>query len=356
MVAVRLVDVRKDYGRLEERLPRFVVPGGAHLGVGPLSLELERGRALAVVGANGAGKSTLLRLVGGLSVPTSGVVERSGTFGRLLDLGAGFLEDCTGRENARIALALGGAGRDTALARAEEFSGLGAFLDEPVRTYSLGMRLRLAYALVVAEAPDVLVVDEVLAVGDEAFQRRCMAYMEGFLAEGHTLVLATHNLYVAEKVCDRALWLENGSVKSLGPASEVVRGYRDSLARRLAGRPEPVSPSDAPPALAGRIRSTPEVVEHGGPWCIEVDWAQTASGRIEIRSATDALVSSVPVRGPGRVEIPRCPLLPGGYTVSLVGRDSRHPVAEAVARVRGDARELGIVALRHDWQPPGARP
>lgn len=356
MVVLRLVDVRKEYGRLEERLPGFVVPGGAHLGVGPLSLELERGQALAVVGPNGAGKSTLLRLVGGLSVPTTGKVERSGKFGRLLDLGAGFLEDCTGRENAKIALAIAGAGPDTGLAQVEEFSGLGNFLEEPVRTYSLGMRLRLAYALVVAEAPDVLVVDEVLAVGDEAFQRRCMAYMEGFLAEGHTLVLATHNLYVAEKVCDRALWLENGCVKALGRPSEVARGYRDSLARRLADRPRHGPLSESAPAMPGEIRSTPEPVEHGQPWCLEVDWAETADGRIEIRSATDALVASVPVRGPGRVEIPSCPLLPGAYAVSLVGRDSRHPVAEAVVRVRGDGRELGTVALRHDWQGPGVGP
>ncbi len=354
MLIARLVDVRKDYGRLEEKLPGFLLPSGAHRGVGPVSLELGRGQALGVVGANGAGKSTLLRLMGGLAKPTSGQLERSGRFGRLLDLGAGFLEDCTGRENARIALSIGAAWAEHSAGVVEDFSGLGRFLDEPVRTYSLGMRLRLAYALVVAEEPDVLVVDEVLAVGDEAFQRRCMVYMEAFLASGKTLVLATHNLYVAEKICDRALWLEAGEVKALGPTSEVVRGYRGSLARRLSST-TPARRAGAPArGVAGEVRSVPDAVPRGEPWRIEVDWVATAEGRVEVRSATHDLVATLVVRGPGHFDLPECQLLPGEYGISLVSSEGDRIVDEKVLTVSGPGRELGTVSLRHDWCRAGA--
>lgn len=353
MVAARLVDARKDYGRLETKLPSFLLAGSSHRGVGPVSLELARGEAVAVVGANGAGKSTLLRLVGGLASPTSGTVERHGRIGRLLDLGAGFLDDCTGAENARIALSIGGSAHGRSLDRVTEFAGLGSFFEEPVRTYSLGMRLRLAYALVVAESPDVLVVDEVLAVGDEAFQRRCMTYMEAFLEDGHTLLLATHNLYVAEKICGRALWLEEGRVKSLGPSSEVVRAYRDSLGRRSPRAPESAKGQEHG-VVAGRLRSEPERPVYGEPWEIHVEWPATARGWIEVRSAADALVARIPVSGAGRAALCSCPLLAGEYGMALVSADSETPACEIEVTVGGGGRELGSVGLRRTWHGRGA--
>lgn len=352
MVVADLDQVRKDYGRLEERLPGFVGAGQSHRGVGPVTLRLARGDSLAVVGENGAGKSTLLRLMGGLACPTSGRIEHHGRFGRLLELGGGFLEDCTGRENGRITLAIGATDNTdnaAALAQAFEFSGLGAFLDQPVRTYSMGMRLRLAYALVVAESPDVLVVDEVLAVGDEAFQRQCMAYMEAFLSSGSTLVLATHNLYVAEKVCSRGLWLEAGRVKALGPVSEVVQAYRGALQEKVRDRrlrPGARFRADAP----ARLDSKPEEPTQGGAWTVCVSWPNETRGRLEIRSASDALVTTLGVRGPGRFEVARCPLLPGRYRLLLFADGDTGACAEGELRIRGAARELGVVLLEHGWR------
>lgn len=197
-----------------------------------VSFSLGAGELLGVVGRNGSGKTTLLRLLAGIYRSDAGSIDISGTLAPLLALGAGFHPDLTGRENARIELlVLGLSPRDIA-ARMEQiadFSEIGDFIDAPLRTYSAGMTARLAYAAAMSTEPDVMLIDEILAVGDEAFTAKCLAHVEGLRQQGKTIVLVTHNAALVRERCDRALWLERGRLAAFGDASEVTGAYHESL-------------------------------------------------------------------------------------------------------------------------------
>lgn len=198
-----------------------------------VSFEIERGTALAIIGSNGSGKSTLLRILSGTVVPTLGHFNLAGTLSGILELSGGFNGLQTGRENVERTLVIeAGLRRKEARSRMGEvakFADLGAFLDRPVRTYSDGMRLRLAFAAMTLVQPDILLTDEVIAVGDEPFQRKCESWFQRFMARGGTLVIASHDLARVQETCSRALWLDRGRVRAIGEAREVVRAYRDSL-------------------------------------------------------------------------------------------------------------------------------
>ncbi len=170
-----------------------------------------RGEAFGLIGGNGSGKSTMLKLVAGMLKPTTGRIVVAGRVAALIELGAGFHPEISGRENVFINGAVLGLTRKQIEARYAdivEFSGLGDFMEEPVKNYSSGMYVRLGFAVAVHTDPDVLLVDEVLAVGDEAFAHRCLRRIEEFLASGRTLLLVSHSLDLVEGVCDRVLWLE----------------------------------------------------------------------------------------------------------------------------------------------------
>ncbi len=210
------------------------LPAAGRWALRGVDFSLEEGGSLGVVGRNGAGKSTLLRLLAGTSLPSEGQVWRGAAVGCLLDLGIGFDPHETGRQNALSMLALScpGGRREASerLAEVAEFSGLGANLDRPVKTYSDGMRLRLAFASATAHRPRVLVTDEVLVVGDGAFQRRCEHWLERFLGDGGTLVLCSHDLVQIKRLCARGLWLEDGLVRASGAVNGVIGAYRESIA------------------------------------------------------------------------------------------------------------------------------
>ncbi len=194
-----------------------------------VSFELLPGEALGVVGANGAGKTTLLRLIAGVYRPDRGRVEVRGRRGTLLDLGGGFHPDLSGHENAEVAALVAGMPRAEFAARAGEiaaFAELEHALDAPVRTYSAGMTLRLGFAVATALEPALLVVDEVLAVGDVRFQEKCLERIAALRARGTALVVVSHSLELIEATCERALWLREGRPAALGPAREVCDGYR----------------------------------------------------------------------------------------------------------------------------------
>ncbi|MEZ6188492.1 MAG: ABC transporter ATP-binding protein [Planctomycetota bacterium] len=196
-----------------------------------VSLELAPGEALGLIGKNGAGKSTLLRLVAGAYRPDTGRVEVEGRIGRLLELGAGFHPDLSGAENAEIAGLVAGLSLADYRARRAEiqaFSELGDFWSAPVRTYSNGMLLRLGFAVATAIEPELLVVDEELAVGDAGFQAKCNARIQALRDRGAALLVASHDLAVLERLCERVLWLEGGAPRALGPAAEVLADYREA--------------------------------------------------------------------------------------------------------------------------------
>ena len=200
-----------------------------------VSFTVRRGEMLALIGENGSGKSTLLKMLNGLMKPDGGSLTLHGEVQALIELGAGFNPILSGRENVRInASVLGLTKRqiDKVLPDIVEFAGLEEFIDAPVQNYSSGMKARLGFAVVSQLDPDVLLIDEVLAVGDTAFQEKCMRRMDALRKSDKAIVFVTHSLYQVEALCDSALWLEHGRVREYGPAAEVVRSYLDNQEQR----------------------------------------------------------------------------------------------------------------------------
>jgi lipopolysaccharide transport system ATP-binding protein len=194
------------------------------------SFEIRSGESLAVVGSNGAGKSTLLRLATGIAYPDQGRVTIHGTVAALMELGAGFHPDLSGAENLVLNASLLGLSRKKTYEEFDsivEFSGIGEFIEEPLRTYSSGMVLRLAFAVAVRVNPDVLFIDEVLAVGDQLFQNKCVAEIKRLKHAGKTLVCVSHDIKVLRELCELAIWLEHGKIKMFGPSATVLDCYDD---------------------------------------------------------------------------------------------------------------------------------
>ena len=193
-----------------------------------ISFELRRGASLGVIGENGAGKSTLLKIIAGVVKPTRGSVVVNGRVGALLELGSGFHPEYTGLANIDLAAALLGLGSNEIDAKREEiiaFADLGDHIRDPIKHYSSGMVVRLGFAVATALRPDVLITDEVLAVGDESFQRKCIAWMEDYLEQGGTLLLCSHSMYHIQRLCRSALWLDHGRARMYDSADVVAREY-----------------------------------------------------------------------------------------------------------------------------------
>lgn len=201
-----------------------------------IELRVEQGETIGILGHNGSGKSTLLKCIAGILTPTEGEVWARGRVASLLELGAGFHPDLTGRENVYINAAFYGMGRKRIDAIFDEivaFAELAQFIDEPVKHYSSGMYVRLGFAVAVHLDPDVLLVDEVLAVGDEAFQVKCLSRIEQFQAEGRTIVFVTHAAETARQVCDRAIVLDHGSLIVDADPDTAIRVLRQHLRGQL---------------------------------------------------------------------------------------------------------------------------
>ncbi len=202
-----------------------------------LHLQLAAGDSLGIIGDNGAGKSTLLKLLAGNLPPSTGQCEVIGQRSALLELGAGLQPEFSGIDNARMGLAL--RGLDTSaiaqkLPEVLDFAELGEFAHQPIKTYSSGMVVRLVFAIAVTLQPDVLIVDEALAVGDQYFQKKSLDRMRAILHQGATLVFCSHNLYQVREMCRLAVWLENGQIKQFGTAQSVVDAYQDAVRQRQA--------------------------------------------------------------------------------------------------------------------------
>lgn len=194
-----------------------------------LSFQVQRGESVGILGRNGAGKSTLLQILCGILQPSSGSASVSGRVAGLLELGAGFNPEFTGRENVFLNGTVLGLSRAEVVERFDAivgFAEIGRFIDEPVRTYSSGMFVRLAFAVAIHVDPEVLIVDEALSVGDEAFQRKCFARIEALRQRGTTLLFVSHSAGTVIDLCDRALWLDEGELMADGSAREVVAQYQ----------------------------------------------------------------------------------------------------------------------------------
>lgn len=204
-----------------------------------VTLDVPRGTTVGLIGENGAGKSTLLKLISRIVQPTAGTVEINGRVSALLELGAGFHPELTGRDNIYLHCALLGLSRAQIHALVEpvvRFADLGSFIDTPVKHYSSGMYARLGFAIAVHVAPDILLIDEVLAVGDEAFQRRCLDTIEALKGRGVTIILVSHSLTQVLELCDECIWLDDGVVKAQGETADVVRSYLRAVDEETAER------------------------------------------------------------------------------------------------------------------------
>lgn len=216
-----------------------------------INFEVAAGTTLGLIGHNGSGKSTLLKMIGGIMAPTEGFVERRGRLAALLELGAGFHGDLTGRENVFLNASILGLSQKQTQHYFDDivdFSGIEKFIDTPVKFYSSGMTVRLAFAVAVHVDPEILLVDEVLAVGDEAFQRKCLEKMKSFQREGRTIILVTHALDLARQMCDRLILLDHGTMQYDGEPVGAVRLIRDQFEELAIAEQH-----DLPPAELGNM-------------------------------------------------------------------------------------------------------
>ena len=253
-----------------------------------VSGSIEKGAVLGLIGENGSGKSTLFKILAGTTAATSGSVNVPGRIASILELGTSFHPDDTGRRNVILQAALAGLSREevaTALPEIEAFAELGDFFDRPVKTYSSGMQMRLAFSVATAVLPDVILLDEALAVGDGRFQKKCVDRIFELKASGRTIFFCSHAMYFVSTLCDRAIWLREGSVAAEGDAQGVVLEYEKFLAGKDAGEHRP-----APPAAShGRITSFALVGADGletdefrpnEPWAAELTFEGDAPERL----------------------------------------------------------------------------
>ena len=257
---LRLAGVGKEYKLYDSPRARLksLLTGRAlhrsHWALQGVSLELARGQCLGVVGSNGAGKSTLLKLITGTLQPSCGQLARSGRVTAILELGAGFHPEFTGRQNLYFGGSLIGIPAEQMRALEPEvlaFAEIGEAIDRPVKTYSSGMTVRLAFALVTAVEPDLLIIDEALAVGDQHFQKKCVERIEQFRRNGCTILFCSHSPYHIRHLCDVALWLDAGRVMEFGPTEAVLGAYeKHSRLLDTAGSAAPAAVSAAPSPAA----------------------------------------------------------------------------------------------------------
>ena len=301
--AVEGTGIGKRYRRMRDRrttLKELIVRGRAKQAddfwaLRDVSLTIPKGSVFGVIGHNGSGKSTLLKVMAGITRPSEGSVRVDGRLAALIELGAGFHPDLTGRDNIRLNGSILGLSRREIEEAADdiiEFSGLGDFIDEAVKNYSSGMYVRLGFAIAVHMRPDVLLIDEVIAVGDEDFQRKCFDHLHKLRRSGRTIVIVSHSTSLLSSLCDQVAWLDHGRLAAVGPAQQVIDAYVDSVNAVDAGRAGSDRSHAAGRAGSGAIRLTSvELVDGAG----EVSSAAVSGLPLRVRLAFTA---PEPVHGP----------------------------------------------------------
>ena len=388
MTLLALTGVGKDYARVKPRggrvrlvwdLLRERSAKDVFRALDDVSFAIERGESLGVIGENGAGKSTLLKIIAGVIKPTRGSVTVDGRVGALLELGSGFHPEYTGLANIDLAAALLGlapAEIATSRERIIEFAGLGDHINEPIKHYSSGMVVRLGFAVATALAPDILITDEVLAVGDESFQKKCIAWMERYLTDGGTLLFCSHSMFHVQKLCRHAIWLKEGRVERYGTVADVTRDYLAYHEEKEAQAKGAISLERA--AYSGwyaiqRLELAPEGSIRCGDALVVSGEAFSPDGRTPVimvglvradGTAVYGVSTDMDDSGPSQIgpnhfaftlEFPALDLLPGKYHVRAHAADPEGVrVFDYIERelvVAGETRELGLVRLAHRWNP-----
>lgn len=397
----RLWGRRSQFATLKSALLRReakATPESSVVALKNISFVVEKGEAFGIIGRNGSGKSTLLKLISGILKPTSGRVVVTGRVAALIELGAGFHPEITGRENIYINGIMLGLSRkeiESRFDRIVEFAGIGEFLDQPVKTYSSGMYVRLGFAVAVHVEPDILLIDEVLAVGDEEFSAKCIAKIQEMKYRGVTLLFVTHQLDQVRNLCDRAMWLDRGEAMSIGDPIRVVDAYLQQVSGGAAASaaPKPPPQEGATDELLEEERwgSGEVILKHvalvdqqgselvalggGNPVAIEMDvevrvpqedfvfgiGIYHADGTCVYGTNTD-LEGLLPEKlsGNGRVRfhMPSLDLVAGSYRVDAAvhtrsGRafDYRRGVIRFVVGSR--VHDIGVYRPKHDWKFDG---
>ena len=318
MAAVSVQGVGKAFKRYPSQWARakewlFRVPSHEKRWVlSDVNFEVAAGTAVGILGANGAGKSTLLKIISRATAPTSGAVAVEGRVAALLELGMGFHPEFSGRQNALMAgqlLGLEVSALEGAMPEIERFADIGDFIDQPLRTYSSGMQMRLAFSVATSVRPDILIVDEALSVGDAAFQRKCYQRIEAFRTEGTTLLFVSHDIEAVKRLCTQALFLEGGKVVSQGPAREVCDAYERAMfgkPRRAVGASTEIDAStDAQHTYDPSLASMSEQVYGTGGAEIQSCWLASEAGlHINVVKAGETVQWCFRVRFHERVKEP----------------------------------------------------
>jgi len=330
-----------------------------------VSIEIPQGSMYALVGHNGSGKSTLLRCIAGIYQPDAGQVKIQGRISTLLELGAGFHPDLSGRENIYLNATILGMTKkeiDAAFDDIVSFAGgsVGQFIDSPVKVYSSGMYVRLGFSVAVHVKPEILIIDEVIAVGDEQFQRQCFEHLYKLRKEGVTIVVVTHGLGLVETMCDGAAWLDHGKLQTAGPASKVAAAYlkrvndaeavereerREAIVAEIAENPELAAETEIPQSifitdltLADARGERLEYATHGEPFSMRIHYDSLgpvdapvfgfgihALNGVHLTGLNTNIsgIETGTVDGVGYAEftIPRMPLVPGEYELSAAIAD-----------------------------------
>jgi lipopolysaccharide transport system ATP-binding protein len=390
----RLQGVTKDYPKVSTGSDRLRTLAGLVLGrdiphfraLEGVDLEIRRGESCGLIGENGAGKSTLLKIIAGVVRASGGTVETHGRIGALLELGSGFHPEYTGRENIDLASALQGLSRREARANAEAviaFADLGEHIDEPIKHYSSGMVVRLGFAVATVMRPDLLITDEVLAVGDESFQRKCIRWMEDYRRGGGTLLLCSHSMFHVQTLCRSALWLHQGRARMQGGSFDVTReylAYHDEKTRESQAAPRPVDAgvprivgvwTEGEGGVAQDVFAKGSTLVIQGEACEPGDQPPVVLVGIVRLDGTPVFGSLTneggfePVRiARGRfgfaLRLERLALLPGRYRVRSHALDPEglrlFDTVEAEFTVTGQTRDFGTVELEHRWLPGRGAP
>ncbi len=387
---VRMEGVSKFYPRVHrpgERLKAFVAlmagrrpQDGAEV-LHDINLEVCAGQSFGIIGENGAGKSTLLKVLAGVIKPSKGHVEVNARVAALLELGAGFQPQFSGIENIKMKASLLGMSTKQLDKRMDDilaFADIGEYVYEPVKHYSSGMVVRLGFAVVAASEPELLITDEVLAVGDESFQKKCIRWIESFLENGNTLLMVSHSMYLVQKLCTRALWVHQGRARQIGDVFPVTQAYLtyheeknalEKQQRSLAGGDEGLY-SVKKLTLSGYSGDEAPVFPYGEDLEVELILS-TPDGRAPVALIGVKRADGTPIYGVAsdqdgitpepigerlfrfRICFNSLQLLPGSYNILGHAMDPEGmrlcDIREQRFIISGQSREMGFIHLPHNW-------